>query len=134
MPIFSAGALGPLQSQAYRTAGFPFPVVARIFSNSTALAGITTPGASLAAKTSDVPRSVVIPWTAWTLLAIFIARSEFRQWVTRSISSFLEALRHAAVLGDTVPPSTLKKVEQRWLWSFLVWKTGVKRSFNGKEL
>ena len=83
----------------------------------------TTARATVGTASNIIPRSVVLPWAAWTLLAVFIVRSEFRQWVTRTVSSSLETLRCAAVLGDPVPHSELEKIERRWLWSFLVWKS-----------
>jgi len=83
--------------------------------------GVATKAAAARVEATDIPRSVW-PWAAWTLLAIFIVRSELRQWVTRTISSSLEALRHAATQGDPLPSSELAKIEQKWRWSFLVWK------------
>ena len=75
-----------------------------------------------AQKTSDLPHSLILPWIASILLVIYIARSEFRQWVTLSMSSSLEILQHAAVLGAPMPPSHLEKIKKNWLWSWLVWK------------
>ncbi|KAF8418179.1 hypothetical protein EV426DRAFT_620131 [Tirmania nivea] len=98
------------------------PLRSTNFGNYTTLINTTTVETTMARKAADVSRSAIFPWIAWTLLALFIARSEFRQWVTRTVSSSLETLRRAAVRGDPVPSSDLEKIEKRWLWSFLVWK------------
>ncbi|KAF8445212.1 hypothetical protein BGX38DRAFT_696481 [Terfezia claveryi] len=122
--LLVAGALGQLQARMNRIDEVLSSFVTTISWNPTILVNTTTSATTMATKSpGTIPRSVVLPWAAWTILTIFIVRSEFRQWVTRTISSSLKTLQHAAMLGNPVPPSELGKIERRWLWSFLLWKT-----------
>ncbi|RPB21890.1 hypothetical protein L211DRAFT_840243 [Terfezia boudieri ATCC MYA-4762] len=121
--LLVTGAFGQLHAHMNRIEEVLSSFVATNTWNSTILVNTTTSATTMATKTSGtIPRSVVLPWAAWTILTIFIVRSEFRQLVTRTISSSLKTLHHAAMLGNPVPPSELQKIERRWLWSFLLWK------------